>query len=66
MAGRVGANQREPSRSNTKPRILVVDDERMITRTLAVILQREGYETATAYSGEEAIRVACSFHPDSS
>jgi CheY-like chemotaxis protein len=45
-------------------RILVVDDERSIASTLAMILESRGYETAMAFSGEEAVRVACSFHPE--
>ena len=45
-------------------KILVVDDERSIAATLATILESRGYETAKAYSGEEAIRVARSFQPD--
>jgi CheY-like chemotaxis protein len=45
-------------------RILVVDDERAITLTLTAILEREGYETATANGGEEAVDIACSFQPD--
>jgi CheY-like chemotaxis protein len=45
-------------------KILVVDDEHAIASALASILERQGYETATAYSGEEAIQVACSFQPD--
>jgi CheY-like chemotaxis protein len=47
-----------------KHRILVVDDERAIASTLAAIFESQSYETATAYSGEEAIHVAGSFHPD--
>jgi CheY-like chemotaxis protein len=47
----------------TRTRILVVDDEPTITLTLTAILEDEGYETATANSGEEAVRVACSFRP---
>jgi len=47
-----------------RPKILVVDDERAIVTVLAAILESQGYETATAYSGEEAVQVACSFRPD--
>jgi len=39
---------------NKSHKILVVDDERAIASTLATILEHRGYETATAYSGEEA------------
>jgi CheY-like chemotaxis protein len=49
---------------NTGVKILVVDDERAIAETLALILGYQGYETATAYSGEEAIQLASSFQPD--
>ncbi len=47
-----------------KHKILVVDDERAIAETLATILENRGYKTATAYSGEEAVQMACSFQPD--
>ena len=49
---------------NRRHKILVVDDEHAIASTLATILGHQGYETATAYSGEEAIKVACSFRPN--
>ena len=38
-----------------KPRVLVVDDDRLITRTLCDILRFRGWEAVPAYSGEEAI-----------
>jgi CheY-like chemotaxis protein len=49
---------------NNRHKILVVDDERAIASTLATILESQGYETATAFSGEEAVEVAGSFQPD--
>jgi CheY-like chemotaxis protein len=49
---------------NKRHKILVVDDEQAIASTLATILEYQGYETATANSGEEAIKVACSFQPN--
>src|ERR1035438_9017047 len=45
-------------------KILVVDDDQVIASTLAIILRSRSYETATAFSGEEAIQVASSFQPD--
>jgi CheY-like chemotaxis protein len=45
-------------------RILVVDDNRELVSARTSILTRSGYETAQAFSGEEAIQVAVSFHPD--
>ncbi len=49
---------------NAIPKILVVDDEGGIRLTVALTLAMHGYETATAFSGEEAVRVAGSFRPD--
>ena len=49
---------------NARPKVLVVDDERRITSTLAAIFESQSYETATANSGEEAVQVASSFQPD--
>jgi CheY-like chemotaxis protein len=40
------------------PRILVVDDERIIADTICQILNRNGFIAEPAYSGEEAIRIA--------
>ena len=42
-------------REGDKPRILVVDDEQMIAKTVADILRVKGYESETAFSGSEAI-----------
>jgi DNA-binding response OmpR family regulator len=36
-------------------KILVVDDEPFILRTLAFVLKKEGYDVATAVDGEEAL-----------
>ncbi len=49
---------------NKRHKLLVVDDERAIASLRAAILESQGYETATAFSGEEAVRVAHSFQPD--
>jgi DNA-binding NtrC family response regulator len=38
-------------------RVLIVDDEKNMRKTLADILQSEGYEVATAATGEEAIEL---------
>lgn len=40
-----------------KRKILVVDDEKMLARALAAKLSRDGYHTATAHTGEEALRL---------
>lgn len=47
-----------------KPKILVVDDERVIADTLVIILNRNGFEATAAYSGESAVEMAQSIHPE--
>jgi CheY-like chemotaxis protein len=44
--------------SEDKPRALVVDDVPDVTEMLALFLQHAGYETVTAFSAQEALRVA--------
>ncbi len=47
-----------------KPRVLVADDERVIADTLALILNKSGFEATAVYSGEEAIETAKTLQPD--
>ncbi len=47
-----------------KPKILVVDDERVIADTLVIILNRNGFEAAAVYSGEAAVDLARSMQPE--
>lgn len=47
-----------------KPRVLVVDDERILADTTAAILRRAGFETMVAYDGLSALDNAASFNPD--
>jgi len=49
-----------PSGSQTKPRILVVDDDRSICNLLKSVLEMEGYAFRVAGSGEEARRIIAS------
>lgn len=46
------------------PRILVVDDEASLAELLGQALRYQGWETATALNGFEAIEKAREFHPD--
>ena len=48
----------------TKPKILVVDDEHVIADTLAIILNRAGYDAKSAYDGRQAVEKAHSWCPD--
>ena len=45
-------------------KILVVDDEKDIVDSVSVRLQREGYEVAVAYDGEEALLQVKEADPD--
>ncbi len=45
-------------------RILVVDDEEMIVRTVRAYLEREGFKTYAAYDGEQALREVEDKNPD--
>ncbi len=46
------------------PSILIVDDEALNRRLLAVLLQPEGYSTVSASSGEEALQAVTDHAPD--
>ena len=48
----------------TRVRVLVVDDERLIARTVASILNANGFEAVEAFSGEEALEKARALRPD--
>ena len=47
-----------------KPRVLMVDDERVIADTLAIILNQNGFTATAVYSGTVAIEKARSERPD--
>jgi DNA-binding response OmpR family regulator len=47
----------------SKPKILLVDDEPAITANLAPFLERASFEVAIAADGEEALRQVASFAP---
>jgi CheY-like chemotaxis protein len=47
-----------------KPKVLVVDDERVIADTLAMILNQSGFEARAVYSGEKALETVTTFLPD--
>src|SRR5215831_20881 len=48
----------------SRPRILIIEDERALTEVLTYNLQREGYETVTAHDGQEGLRKAQTVLPD--
>jgi DNA-binding response OmpR family regulator len=45
-------------------RVLVVDDDRNIVQLVRMYLEKDGYQVAVAYDGEEALDLARSFKPD--
>jgi CheY-like chemotaxis protein len=45
-------------------RVLIVDDERVITDTLVTIFSQRGYETKSVYSAEQALVFLEHWHPD--
>jgi CheY-like chemotaxis protein len=47
-----------------RPRILVVDDEKLIADTIAEILEGAGYHVAVAYDGWSALEIAARFQPE--
>ena len=48
----------------TKPKVLLVDDEIAITGNLAPLLERSGFAVAVAADGEAALKQVSSFAPD--
>jgi len=50
--------------TNSKPRVLVADDEQVIANTLAIILNQAGFEARAVFSGEKAVEALDTFRPD--
>lgn len=53
-----------PNGKPAKPRVLVVDDERVIADTLSIILNQNGYEASAVYSGVAAVTRAREIKPE--
>jgi CheY-like chemotaxis protein len=47
-----------------RQKILIVDDERVISDSLAVILEKAGYQTRAVYSAEQALETISGWTPD--
>ncbi|RSL17331.1 response regulator receiver protein [Edaphobacter aggregans] len=47
-----------------RPRVLIVDDEKLIADTCAEILEDAGFHTMTAYDGFAAMDMVAEFQPD--
>ncbi len=50
--------------SRARPKVLVVDDQRVLASLCGIILRQAGFDVIVAYSGEEAIQAASSYAPD--
>ena len=54
----------EPPQPGHRPMVLVVDDEKRIADTLALILESKGYCAEAAYDGSTALAKCCERVPD--
>lgn len=52
------------SANKSKPKALVVDDERVIADTLAIILNQAGFDASAIYTGGGAVESARKNRPD--
>jgi CheY-like chemotaxis protein len=50
-------------REGTMQRVLVVDDDRLVADTLALIFERNGFAAKAAYSADEALECSRKFAP---
>ena len=48
----------------SRRRILIVDDNRVLARSMRMILEHMGHAVEVAYSGTEALQSASAFHPE--
>jgi len=48
----------------TLRRVLILDDEQIIANTLALILNRNGFDARAVYSAQDAINTAAQLSPD--
>lgn len=53
-----------PRGDNSRPTILVIDDDRAATDLIQVILENEGYKVLKAYHGKEGVDIATRERPD--
>jgi two-component system alkaline phosphatase synthesis response regulator PhoP len=57
-------NRRKETLAMPDKKILVVDDEPNVVRTLTFVLKKEGYDVSSAVNGEEAITKARETKPN--
>ncbi len=54
----------ETSRSGTRAKVLIVDDDQAITEPLAYLLGEQGFSTSVLHSGQEAVTQLQTIDPD--
>ena len=59
-----GLGESNTERSGGQLRVLVVDDEHLITDTICAILNENGFDATGTYSGSDAISAARQLRPD--
>jgi CheY-like chemotaxis protein len=59
----IEAPQLHAGEKETRPRILIIDDDHAMVEVLALRLSRQGFETITAESGQEGLAIARSELP---
>jgi two-component system phosphate regulon response regulator PhoB len=52
------------TQATSRPRVLIIEDERDLVEGLVVNLQKEGYEAIVSYDGQEGLRKAQTLLPD--
>lgn len=57
-------NHEVNEREITMQRILVVDDDRLVADTLALIFVKSGFEARAVYSADQALESSRVFHPN--
>lgn len=54
----------EVAQDNKTKKVLVVEDERLLLKTIAFKLSKDGYDIKTASDGKEAMEILVEFLPD--
>jgi PAS domain S-box-containing protein len=58
-----GKGVREPAPAAASRRVLVVDDDPAVADSMTVLLQIDGHDVKAAATGQEAMEIARTFHP---
>ncbi len=53
----------QPTEGGQKPRLLVVDDDKLINKIVRSLFEANGFVVESAFDGREALRMARTFNP---